>query len=821
MSAVVPEPATMPAPSILIVEDERIVALHLHDQLVRLGYAVRGMSASASDALDLYAATDPDIVLMDIRLDGEIDGIDAAARMNEIGRAAVVYLTASAEDETIARARRTNPFGYLIKPFSERELHATLQIALQRRIDDRALRASENRLRLALDAARMGSWELDPVGGHLHWDRQTGLIVGCGDPPSRHRSRSLAKRHVHPEDIAAVESTLATIRDGGALGQVEFRGAPAEGEERWYRIQAKRFDGLGSNARRIVGVVQDITSARADEVRLREAASVFEAAHEGILLLDHELRVTAANPGYCTITGLAEHEIVGRRPPLLDIDGASATAAARDAIGSLLAADGWRGELTGRHRDGKALIMRVDLVAVRNPSGELMHNVAVLSDITALRTAEDELRHRAHHDSLTGLANRFLGRDRLHHGLERCRRHGGRIALLMIDIDHFKRINDTYGHAAGDELLQAVAQRLLERTRAEDTVARLGGDEFMIVLEKIRQDTELGTFTRQIVELVARPLTIGGVTVNVSTSIGISVFPDDADNVEDLIRAADTALYVTKERDRNGFTFHSPDMRDRMGHQVLAELDLRRGMADGELLLHFQPLVSLASGRIVAAEALLRRRTRDGRLHGAETIVPVAERGELIVEIGEWVIHEACRQALVWQSAGASRIRLSINVSVQQLTHDSLARTFDTLRGMPNVDADLIELEITEDSLQTEERALQAVRELEAMGIGFAIDDFGTGYSNLHSLKHLPLRRLKIDRSLVQDLPGDTDDVAIIEAIIAMGHRLGLQLVAEGVERREQHDFLAARGCEEAQGYYYARPLSAEAFLERLLRDDR
>ena len=809
----------MAMPAVMIVEDEPIVAFHLHEQLRRLGYDVLSTSTSGIDALERHKETDPDIVLMDIRLEGEIDGIDTAVRMTRNKRTAVIYLTAHAEDETIARARETEPFGYLIKPFSERELHATIQIALQRRSSEQALRVSESRLRLALDAAEMGTWELDPSKGRLDWDRRAERIMGCDPDKVQRYWRSLARLHVHPEDRAAVEATLADIEEGEPLRQVDFRGTPDAGEVRWYRAQAKAFRGARDGARRIVGVVQDISARRDGETRLREAASVFEATREGILLLDEDLRVMAVNPGYRDMTGFAEEEVLGRRPPLLGPDEPSATAG-RDAVEALHAAGYWHGELVGRRRDGAAQTFKVDLVAVRNEQDEFLHHVAVLSDITALRKAEKELRYLVHHDSLTGLANRVLAMARLHHGLERCRRHGGRIALLMVDIDRFKQINDTYGHSAGDELLKVVARRMEEGTRAEDTVARLGGDEFMIVCESVGHCADANSFTRKIVESVAEPVTVAGVRFDVSASIGVSIFPDDADNSEDLVRTADTALYVTKERGRNGFTFHSPDMRDRIGHQLSLEQDLRCGMANRELQLFFQPQIDLASGKLVGAEALLRRLTEDGTLLGPETIVPVAERGDLIVEIGDWVIHEVCRHVLAWQSMGVKPVRISVNVSALQFRQDCLLRTFCKLAEMPHVHRDLIELEITESTLQTEPRSLQAMRELADMGASFAIDDFGTGYSNLSSLKHLPLSRLKIDKSLVRDVPDDSNDAAIIEAIIAMGHRLNLKLVAEGVERRDQHDFLLGKGCEEAQGYYYARPMPSEAFLAMLLREE-
>jgi PAS domain S-box-containing protein len=493
----------MQAPRIMVVEDERIIALHLRQQLVKLGYQVVGVVASGEKALANVRDLRPDVMLMDIHIEGELDGIETAARMPEDLQIPVVYLTAYSEEATLARARATRPYGYLLKPFAERELHATIQMVLERRSAEVALRESEERLRFALDAAEMGSWELDASTHRLLRMGQADRIFGFA-PEVFSGTWEAFLDQVHEGDRELVSDEFDRVLEQETLCQVEFRSVRPGGHVRWLKVQGRRFPAKANGGKRIIGVVRDVTERRAAEERLRQAATVLEATTDGILILDEQLRVITANHGYCAMTGYPEQELLGSRPHLLIPEAFAADAL--EAFSHALAVRGqWRSEIHGRRKNGEEFPVLTNVVAIAGTHDERPHYVAVFADMTAVRKAEDELQRLAHYDPVTDLPNRLLAVDRLEHALERAARRKGRVALLFVDLDHFKRINDTLGHDAGDELLRAIAQRMRECVRAEDTVARFGGDEFLVLLEDVGRSEDVGRIANKMLAAISQP----------------------------------------------------------------------------------------------------------------------------------------------------------------------------------------------------------------------------------------------------------------------------------------------------------------------------
>jgi diguanylate cyclase (GGDEF)-like protein/PAS domain S-box-containing protein len=790
---------------VMVVEDERIVALHLRQQLSKLGYQVVGVVASGEQALEKVKELQPDIVLMDIHIEGDLDGIETAARLPAELEIPVVYLTAYSEEATLARARATKPYGYLLKPFAERELHATIQMALERRAAGLALRESEERLRLALDAAEMGSWELDTATRRLLRVGRADQIFGF-TPEVFSGTWDAFLEQVHEDDRALVSGEFDRVLEESALCQVEFRGLRAGSGARWLKVQGKMFPAKAGGGRRIVGVVQDVTERRKAEERLRQAATVLEATTDGILILDDQLRVITANHGYCAMTDYSERELLGARPHLLTPE--ILPPETFRAFSQALAERGqWRSEILGRRKGAEEFPVLTNIVAVAGERDRLTHFVAVFTDMSAVRRAEDELQRLAHYDPVTELPNRLLAVDRLEHSLERAARRHGRVALLFIDLDHFKRINDTLGHDVGDELLRAVAQRMRASVRAEDTVARFGGDEFLVVLEDVERSEHVGRIAGKLLYAIAQPLSLAGTEVAISGSIGISFYPDDGASRDDLIRAADTAMYAAKEMGRQSYSFHTAEMTTTARRHMALDQDLRRAVQRGELTLHYQPQISMRTGEIIGVEALIRRQHGAKGLLGADEVIPIAEKSGLILEMGQWALHEALRQAKEWQDSGLAPLRIAVNVSALQVQRGRLLHAATQALEAAGLRPAQLEIEITESTLQNEPDCLVALQALKRLGVTLAIDDFGTGYSCLSSLKTLPIDRLKIDRVFVRDVPYDQNDVAIVEAIIAMAHKLDLGVVAEGVETTAQADFLRARGCDAAQGYLYARPM--------------
>lgn len=787
---------------ILIVEDERIVALNLQQRLIKLGYEVVGRAATGSEALGKARELKPDIVLMDIHIEGPMDGIETAACLLEELGLRVIYLTAYSEDTTLARARATQPYGYLLKPFSERELHATLQMALEHRMADLALAESEQRGRLALEAASMGSWEFAPARSELRIYGLAAELLGDGSGSSVLGLDTLLAC-MHSEDRANAKSAVERAAFGDAPCSFEFRQLRPGQPQRWVRVVARVFRGSANAEPRLIGVAQDVTERHASEARLRQAATLFDETREGLFILDGKRRLISANAAFTLMTGIEPAPDAGRELPFLGADMQPAQAHA-ELWGAIERKGAWQGELRATRQGGELFPARLSLNAVRGDAAEGPQLLGILSDFTELRSAQERLRHLAHFDPLTGLPNRLLMRDRLEQALSRGRRHNSHIAVLFLDLDHFKRINDTRGHAVGDLVLSEIAARIRPQLRADDTAARLGGDEFVVILENFAETSHVIAVAEKLRQDLARPLSVSGQSFHVSSSIGIALFPDDGQNAEQLLQNADTAMYEAKSRGRNAYAFYSPAMTVKVARYLARDQRLRRALSEQELRLHFQPQIDAVSGRLCAVEALIRWQHPDLGLLGAPDIVPAAEESGLIIDIGRWVLGEACRQAQIWRAAGLPPIRMAVNASPLQMENGRLSADVSAALRSSGLDPRLLEVEITESSLQTESVAVATLGQIRALGVSVAIDDFGTGYSCLSSLKNLPLDRLKIDRSFVRELPGDSHSVALAETILAIAASMQLRVTAEGVETTAQNSFLRERGCHELQGGFYS-----------------
>lgn len=475
------------------------------------------------------------------------------------------------------------------------------------------------------------------------------------------------------------------------------------------------------------------------------------------------------------------------------------------------------GEHTVRAEDGS--MVQVDLNANLVSYGEQQVICMVLRDISERKRFEGELMHMAHHDALTGLPNRTLFFDRLRQGLYKKERSGKMLAVVYLDLDRFKIINDTLGHHTGDLLLKEVADRLRGVVRKADTISRLGGDEFTIIIDEIATPADSLLVAEKILNVFSAPFRLENHEMFVTASMGVTLYPNDGDTAEKLLKNADTAMYHAKDEGRNTYQFFSEEMNSRVSERLSMETGLRHALARDEFLLHYQPRVNTTTGRIVGVEALIRWQQPQKGLILPDTFIPLAEETGLIIPIGEWVLRNACTQARAWQEAGYAQMRISVNISCRQFTHDNLTDSIRGILGETGLQPSCLELEITESVIMLNpERAIRLLNELKEMGISIAIDDFGTGYSSLSLLKRLPADILKIDKSFVSGIPGNKSDETLVATIINLGHNMGLGLVAEGVEREEQLQFLEERNCQEVQGYYFSKPLPAET-LQPLLEN--
>jgi diguanylate cyclase (GGDEF)-like protein/PAS domain S-box-containing protein len=576
------------------------------------------------------------------------------------------------------------------------------------------------------------------------------------------------------------------------------------------------------------GLAGDITFAldnldresqqRAAAIKLEQAATVFEYSKEGIIVTDADNKIVSVNRSFVEITGYSAEEVIGRNPNIL-----SSGHQGRDFYERMWAeiaeTGSWQGEMWDRRKNGEVYPEALTIIRVKNVEGTVINHLAIFSDISERRLAQERIQQLAHYDVLTGLPNRVLFSDRLEQAMIFAQRNHSKISLLFLDIDRFKQINDTLGHGVGDQLLQSVGQRLLECVREQDTVSRQGGDEFIVVLaDADAEGAEL--VADKIMHNITQPYMIEQHDLRITASIGIAVYPDHAQDCESLIKYADVAMYQAKESGRNCYLRFDPTMNASSYERLQLETALRGALERDELRIFYQAQVNLSDGRVVGCEALVRWQHPSLGMIYPEKFIPLAEETGLIVAINYWVLEQAVKQCRVWRDAGFEFLTMSVNLSALQFRQHNLLQQIRDLLQKYAVPASVLDLELTEGILmQGVERTLATLHELAAMGVIISIDDFGTGYSSLSYLKRFPIQQLKIDQSFVRDVTTDASDATMVRTIILMAHSLRLQVIAEGVETQEQVAFLRQCGCERAQGYHFSRPVAAAEFEKQLRLD--
>ena len=565
-----------------------------------------------------------------------------------------------------------------------------------------------------------------------------------------------------------------------------------------------------------IWVYADISARKEAEEKLRLSATVLEHIADAVMVVDVEGVIVAVNPAFTQITGYTEAEAVGKHSSLTRSERHD-EAFYQTMWDELIASGFWRGELWRRRKNGEIYLEWLTISAVRDTHALTTHYVGVCSDITQVKQAQEKLDHLAHHDPLTALPNRLLFHDRLQHALPRAARDREQLAILFIDLDRFKNVNDTLGHHIGDELLQQVAEQLSARLREGDTLARLGGDEFIVLLENVDGQYGATQVAEKLVSMFEQPFLVAGHELFVTCSVGVSLFPDDAQDLNMLIRNADVAMYQAKARGRNGYRFYAPSMTGEGIERLRLETYLRRSIEKNEIFLNYQPQVEIDTGRLIGVEALVRWNHPELGLIAPARFIPLAEDSGYINQLGKWVLDEACRQMMRWQAQGLHVPKMAVNLSVKQFERGSMAGVVADILRETGLAPERLQLEVTESVIMNTGDALGYINDLHAIGVGLAIDDFGTGYSSLAYLKQLPVQTLKIDRSFIKDISSDANDEAIAIAIIQLGKSMQLSVIAEGVETQEQAAFLLRHGCRLAQGYFYSRPVLAQDIVERWL----
>ncbi|CAG9173445.1 Inosine-5'-monophosphate dehydrogenase [Cupriavidus laharis] len=543
---------------------------------------------------------------------------------------------------------------------------------------------------------------------------------------------------------------------------------------------------------------------------LKLADRVFEATLDGVMVTDLNGVIERVNPAFTELTGYSQAEAIGQTPRLLS-SGKQGPDFYQSLWRQLHEHGSWQGEIWNRRKNGELYLEYLSISGIHNPDGHCTHYAAIFSDITQRRQDEERLNHLAMHDALTALPNRTLFSERLKHAIAHAERAGRRVAVMFLDLDRFKLINDTMGHGVGDHALKIIAQRLKQAIRETDTVARLGGDEFTVVIEDIEDIRHVAQIAQSLLSVVGHPIDTHGQTVFVTPSIGISIYPDDGTDPQQLLMQADLAMYEAKDEGKNNFRFFARQMTAASMERITLETELRNALAAGEFRLHYQPVYDLRSGEIACVEALLRWQHPTRDLLGPGAFITTAEDSALIMPIGAWVLREACRQARLWIEEGFAFGRISVNLSARQCRHEQFLHDLTTILSDTGLPPGRLQLELVESMAMTGNGVTEALLgELARRGVSLAIDDFGTGYSSFTYLQTLPVDTLKVDRSFLAGIDAERRDSAILRAIVAMARSLGLTVVAEGVENEEQLGFLREIGCDRGQGFLLGRPVGAE-----------
>ena len=653
----------------------------------------------------------------------------------------------------------------------------------------------------------------DLAGDMLCLTRRDGRIERINPAFERvlgYEERELADRPLfelfHHED--ALAATVEFAKLGQGLPMVDFV-ARCRAQDGSYRSLSWTLMPVGDRAQ---AVARDLTERRSVEDQLRLAATVFETASEAIIVTDSDQRIIKVNHAFTTITGFRADEVQGETPRILS--SGRHEAGFYEAMAAMLATTGhWQGEVWNRRKNGELYVEWLSFAAVRDADARIVNFVGVFSDITRHKQDEERIRHQANYDALTQLPNRWLFQARLGQGIERCRASGRNLALLYLNVNQFKFVNDSLGHRAGDEFLKELARRLLGVVRHDDTVARLGGDEFAVIVEHYRSAEPIELLPDRLLKAVAEPFKLEGGEVVAGASIGVALYPGDATDAETLARNAATAMRHAKEQRASACRFFDDGMETRALERLKLELRLRRALEKGEFEIHYQPQVEISSRSLVGAEALIRWTDPELGPVSPGIFIPVAESCGLIVAIDQWVLREVCRQIVAWKAAGHIVPRIAVNLSFLQFRRPDFLETVKAIIAEAGIDGSQLEFELTESIVMHDaDKTISLLTQLRALGIELAIDDFGTGYSSLNRLKRMPIQTLKIDRCFINDVTRGSDDATIVSAIISMAHALNLKVVAEGVETDQQLAFLAGKRCDSAQGFLLSRPVAPDRF---------
>lgn len=818
--------------TLLIVDDVPVNLKMLMSYLTSLDYKIL-VAEDGPGALEIAASAQPDLILLDVMMP-KMDGFETCRQLKhriETQDIPVIFMTGLGSTADKVAGFQAGGVDYVIKPVQYEEVlarirtHLTLCRLQQRLAQQNQTLAQQNQ---ALRETQQALQTTRDQFQHLYHYAPVGYLTTCANGEVLNANRTAADM-LRTEAASLIGQSLDTLvheADRGAFwachGQVlrerharcELRLLPREGDAFHVSIESIRIDNQGERHCRLA--FSDISDRKQVEAQLRLSAQVIESTLEGVVITDDQTRIIAVNPSFVRTTGYSAEEAMGMTPKMLN-SGHHDGDFYRRMWDSLQRTGHWQGEIWNRRKNGEIYPEWLNISAITDDQKRITNFVGVFSDISSQEEIRMKLHKLAYYDMLTDLPNRHLFTDRLEQALARAERNQTRVGLLFLDLDRFKLINDTLGHSIGDQLLKQAAKRLRDCVRGEDTVARMGGDEFTMILHNIKDITDSTKVASKILNALTDAFEIEGRQYYIGGSIGIAHYPDDGTDTETLLRNADGAMYQAKERGRNNFQVYHMDINRAVSERLELETALRRAIDNHEFRVVYQPQVDLRGGTVVGVEALVRWEHPSLGTVAPDRFIALAEETGLIVPLGYQVMETACREIVTLRDQVDTPLHLAVNLSPHQFLQPGLMHRVDEILRQTQLPPDLFELEITESAaMPNVPYTLRTLRELRDMGVHISVDDFGTGFSSLGHLKRLPINKLKIDRSFVQDIPTNPDDMAIASAIILMAHSLNLKVVAEGVENHTQMRFFRDKNCDYLQGFFLGQPTPLDTLPTQL-----
>ena len=787
-----PKPAV-----VLIVEDDEAARLMMLAALEQSKFAVL-TAASCSEAREIFYQNHVDLVLLDVLLpDGDGFSLCAELLKQSGGRDVPIAMVTGLDDvESIRLGYQSGATDFITKPVSWGTLPYRIQYLLRASNAFSDLSLSESKTRALLSAIPDIIIRMQRRGKIL--DMQAGSYVYDMGEWLTHESGE-AFGYLPTGIYSAIEDAMNRAFTSNEMQMVELQWSQDPSRLRCWEA---RVVPRGSDE--VLMVVREITQRKQQDSQMRLWAKVFEGSNEAIMITDADFRIVSVNRAYETMMGFKEADVVGV-DTIAEGVRLHTHSFFRNVVNTLREQGYWQGELSNQRKNGQVFPSWYSISHLADADGKTENYIAIFNDITEYKNSRAQIEFLAHHDNLTGLPNRVLLNDRLEMAINAARRQQEKVGVLFIDLDRFKNVNDSLGHAVGDQLLRETAKRLSSTIRTDDTVSRLGGDEFVVLFSKIKDETIIADLTIKLREVLQHPYDLGEISLHVTPSIGIAIYPDDGDSVNSLIKNADAAMYLAKEKGRNNYQFYTPLLNARTLDRLKLESDLRLALDHGGFEVHYQPQLIAKNGKLWGAEALVRWRHPDRGLISPAEFIPLAEETGLIIPLGDWVFAQAARQVTAWRKQGLSKLVVAVNISVVQFRKDDFVHRIETILKDENAAPDSIELELTESILMHDmDSSIQTVNYLRNCGFRIAIDDFGTGYSSLNYLRRLPVNVLKIDQSFVREMLDEPASLAIVNSIISLANSLGKETIAEGVETEAELAVLKERGCDLMQGYFFA-----------------